>query len=147
MPNLPRSVVDKAIHYDVRQMTTPIFVVHKHLATRLHWDLRLEMDGVLKSWAVPKEPPKKSGIKRLAIQVEDHDLDYATFEGDIPEGEYGAGKVEIWDNGEYLLLEKYKNRLKFHLIGKILKGIYVLFKYPKAGERAWLFFKKRESEE
>jgi len=119
----------------------PIFVIHKHYATRLHWDLRLEMDGVLKSWAVPKEPPQKSGIKRLAMQVEDHDLDYADFEGEIPEDEYGAGKVEIWDTGEYDLLEKYDNRLKFKLLGKKLKGIYVLFKFPKAGENGWLFFK------
>jgi len=99
------------------------------------------MDGVLKSWAVPKEPPQKSGIKRLAMQVEDHDLDYADFEGEIPEDEYGAGKVEIWDTGEYDLLEKYDNRLKFKLLGKKLKGIYVLFKFPKAGENGWLFFK------
>ena len=119
----------------------PIFVIHKHYATRLHWDLRLEMDGVLKSWAVPKEPPQKSGIKRLAMQVEDHDLDYADFEGEIPEDEYGAGKVEIWDTGEYDLLEKYDNRLKFKLLGKKLKGFYVLFKFPKAGENGWLFFK------
>ena len=124
-----------------------IFVIHKHQATRLHWDLRLEMDGVLKSWAVPKEPPKKAGIKRLALQVEDHDLDYADFEGDIPEDEYGAGSVEIWDRGKYLLLEKHQNRFKFRLLGEILKGIYVLFKYPKAGQNAWLFFKVKTSRE
>jgi DNA ligase D-like protein (predicted 3'-phosphoesterase) len=101
---------------------------------------------VLKSWAVPKEPPLKAGIKRLAIQVEDHDLDYANFEGDIPEDQYGAGKVEIWDKGEYNLLERYENRMKFQLLGKRLKGNYVLFKFPKAGENAWLFFKiKRNS--
>lgn len=124
----------------------PLFVIHKHHATRLHWDLRLEMDGVLKSWAVPKEPPLKAGIRRLAIQVEDHDLDYADFEGEIPKNQYGAGKVEIWDKGEYNILERYKNRLKFQLLGKKLKGIYVLFKFPKAGENAWLFFKiKRNS--
>lgn len=123
----------------------PIYVIHKHHATRLHWDLRLEMDGVLKSWAVPKEPPKKAGIKRLALQVEDHDLDYADFEGDIPADEYGAGKVEIWDKGEYTLLETHENRFKFHLLGKVLKGIYVLFKYPKAGQNAWLFFKVKQS--
>ncbi len=101
------------------------------------------MDGVLKSWAVPKQPPLKAGIKRLALQVEDHELEYADFEGDIPEGEYGAGKVEIWDKGEYTLIETHENRYKFRLLGKILKGIYVLFRYPKAGDNSWLFFKVR----
>ena len=121
----------------------PIFVVHKHRARNLHWDLRLEMDGVLKSWAVPKQPPKKPGIKRLAFQVEDHELDYAGFEGEIPEGEYGAGKVEIWDKGSYEILEKFKNRLKFQIFGGILKGIYILYKFPAAGKDAWLFFKMK----
>ncbi|MBA7517870.1 Multifunctional non-homologous end joining protein LigD [subsurface metagenome] len=119
----------------------PIFVIHKHHATHLHWDLRLEMDNVLKSWAVPKEPPVKPGIKRLALQVEDHALDYADFEGDIPDDQYGAGKVEIWDTGEYNLLERHENRMKFELLGDKLKGIYALFKFPKAGKNAWLFFK------
>lgn len=119
----------------------PIFVIHKHHATHLHWDLRLEMDNVLKSWAVPKEPPVKPGIKRLALQVEDHALDYADFEGDIPDDQYGAGKVEILDTGEYNLLERHENRMKFELLGDKLKGIYTLFKFPKAGKNAWLFFK------
>ncbi|UCG93045.1 MAG: 3'-phosphoesterase [candidate division WOR-3 bacterium] len=119
----------------------PIFVVHKHQATNLHWDLRLELDNVLKSWAVPKEPPTIPGIKRLAIQVEDHPLDYADFEGELPEGEYGAGKVEIWDKGEYELSDREINSIKFKLLGKKLKGIYVLFRFPKAGDKAWLFFK------
>ena len=101
------------------------------------------MDGVFKSWAVPKQPPKKPGIKRLAFQVEDHELDYADFEGEIPEGEYGAGKVEIWDKGSYEILEKFKNRLKFQVFGKKLKGIYVLFKFPIAAKNAWLFFKAK----
>lgn len=121
----------------------PIFVIHKHQATHLHWDLRLEMDGVLKSWAIPKEPPAKTGVKRLAIMVGDHSLDYADFKGEIPENQYGAGKVEIWDKGSYNLLEKQENSLKFELLGKILKGIFVLFKFPKAGENAWLFFKTK----
>ena len=101
------------------------------------------MDNVLKSWAVPKQPPKKSGTKRLAIQVEDHDLDYADFEGEIPEDEYGGGFVKIWDKGSYILLERFKNRIKFRLFGKILKGIYVLYRFPNAGDKAWLLFKTK----
>ncbi len=103
------------------------------------------MDNVLKSWAVPKEPPVKPGIKRLALQVEDHALDYADFEGDIPDDQYGAGKVEIWDTGEYNLLERHENRMKFMLLGDKLKGIYVLYKFPKASKNAWLFFKIKKS--
>ncbi len=118
-----------------------IFVIHKHFATHLHWDLRLEMNDVLKSWAVPKEPPLKPGIKRLCIQVEDHNLGYADFEGEIPEGQYGAGKVEIWDKGEYEIIEKNHDAIKFKAGGKIFKGIYVLYKFPKAGKNSWLLFK------
>lgn len=120
----------------------PIFVIHRHDASHLHWDLRLEMDGVLKSWAVPKEPPKKKGIKRLAIQVEDHSLSYANFEGEIPEGMYGAGKVEIWDAGTYKLISKDLKKIEVELKGKKLKGKYVLVKtnYGK-NKNSWLFFK------
>lgn len=122
-------------------MKKPIFVVHRHEASHLHWDLRLEMDGVLKSFAIPKEPPTKPKIKRLAIQVDDHDLDYANFEGKISEG-YGAGKVKIWDKGTYEIINRkdWKIVLKFN--GKKLKGEYVLLKFKKAGEKDWLFFKK-----
>ena len=121
-----------------------IFVVHEHHASHLHWDLRLELDGVLKSWAVPKEPPTKSDIKRLAIQVEDHPLNYAKFEGEIPEGSYGAGKVKIWDSGTYELLKHNDKELKINFHGKKLKGNYVLLKtnYGKQKEKSWLFFKK-----
>ena len=121
----------------------PIFVIHKHFASHLHWDLRLEMNGVLKSWAVPKEPPAKKGIKRLAIQVEDHSLNYADFEGKIPEGNYGAGKVEIWDNGTYELISKDEKKIEFDLHGKKLKGKYVLVKtnFGKQKGKSWLFFK------
>ena len=120
-----------------------IFVVHEHHASHLHWDLRLELDGVLKSWAVPKEMPTGSDIKRLAIQVEDHPLSYAKFEGIIPEGSYGAGKVKIWDSGTYELLKKDSKEIKINFHGKKLKGNYVLLKtnYGKQKEKSWLFFK------
>ncbi len=118
----------------------PIFVVHKHFARHLHYDLRLSMGGVLKSWAVPKQPPLKKGIKRLAVQVTDHALSYAKFQGIIPKGQYGAGKVEIWDKGTYSLVEKTKNKIIINFKGKKLKGEYclILFRPPKN----WLFFKR-----
>ena len=119
-----------------------IFVVHEHNASHLHWDLRLEMDGVLKSWAVPKEPPLEPDIKRLAVQVEDHPYDYKDFEGTIPEGQYGAGKVIVWDKGTYELLEKTDKGFVIKINGKKLNGIYVLFKFKPP--KNWLFFKKRE---
>ena len=120
-----------------------IFVIHKHFARNLHFDLRLEMGGVLKSWAVPKEPPTIKGIKRLAIQVEDHPLNYANFEGEIPKGNYGAGKVEIWDAGTYELDDLKRDKIEFELHGKKLKGKYVLVKtkYGKQKDKSWLFFK------
>jgi len=121
-----------------------IFVVQKHSATHLHYDLRLEMDGVLKSWAVPKEPPTGPGVKRLAIQVEDHPLSYADFEGVIPEGYYGAGKVEIWDRGTYTLKERTDDKVVFELRGERLRGTYYLIRF-KGSDKNWLFFKKRES--
>lgn len=120
----------------------PKFVVHEHWASRHHFDFRLEMEGVLKSWAVPKGPPLTPGTKRLAIQVEDHAIEYGSFEGTIPEGEYGAGKVEIWDQGEYVLLEKLPQAMKIDLQGKKLKGQYALvFFKEEHGQRQWLFFK------
>ena len=118
-----------------------IFVVQEHNASHLHWDFRLELEGVLKSWAVPKEPPKTAGTKRLAIQVDDHDLGYASFEGRIPKGQYGAGTVKIWDRGNYAMKEKDKDSLVFELKGKKLKGSYCLLKFKKAGAKNWLFFK------
>lgn len=117
-----------------------LYVIQKHAATHLHYDLRLEMDGVLKSWAVPKTPPTQSGTRRLAVQVEDHPIDYADFEGTIPEGEYGAGTVEIWDKGEYSLRDGKEDKLILEIKGKRLQGIYCLIKFK---DKNWLFFKKK----
>lgn len=117
-----------------------IYVIQKHDASHLHYDLRLEMDGVLKSWAVPKEPPTVKGIKRLAVQVEDHPVEYANFEGVIPEGEYGAGTVEIWDKGSYVLRERTENKLVFEIQGRRLSGLYCLIRFKD--KKNWLFFKK-----
>jgi len=99
------------------------------------------MDGVLKSWAIPKEPPTESGVKRLAVQVEDHPIDYATFEGVIPEGQYGAGTVEIWDKGEYYMKDRKEDKLIFEIKGGKLKGLYCLVRFK--GKENWLFFKKK----
>ncbi|MFZ0282891.1 MAG: DNA polymerase ligase N-terminal domain-containing protein, partial [Bacteroidales bacterium] len=129
----PRSV--KATGKKVRLT----FVVQKHNATRLHYDFRLEMEGVLKSWAIPKGPSMVAGEKRLAIMVEDHPLPYGRFYGEIPEGNYGAGRVEIWDKGTYKpvtetedpeknLLEMLgKGDIKFSLNGTYLKGRFAIF--------------------
>lgn len=119
-----------------------IFVVHEHWATRHHFDFRLEIDGVLKSWAVPKGPPQKIGEKRLAVQVEDHPLEYAKFKGTIPEGQYGAGKVEIWDKGKLEVKEKAANSIKFILYGKKLKGDFSIFHPPTFEKKNWLLVKK-----
>lgn len=135
------------------------FVVQEHHARRLHYDLRLEVDGVLKSWAVPKQPSSSPKIKRLAIQVEDHPYDYKDFEGTIPSG-YGKGTVSIWDEGTYSVdgqnaadSEKTmraglkKGTLHFTLKGKKLKGVYHLVKMKTAEEKShsqWLLMKKEE---
>ena len=118
-----------------------IYVIQKHAATHLHYDLRLEMDGALKSWAIPKEPPSAPGVRRLAVQVEDHPIEYATFEGTIPEGEYGAGTVEIWDRGTYKLIERSEDKFIVEINGNKLKGIYVLVRFKD--RKNWLFFKKK----
>jgi DNA ligase D-like protein (predicted 3'-phosphoesterase) len=118
-----------------------IYVIQKHAATHLHYDLRLEMDGVLKSWAIPKEPPTMPGVRRLAVQVEDHPIEYANFEGTIPEGEYGAGTVEIWDRGTYRLLERKEGKLIMEISGNRLSGVYVLMRFKD--KKNWLFFKKK----
>lgn len=121
-----------------------IFVIHEHHATRLHWDLRLEMDGVLRSWAVPKDPIDVNfGTKRLAIHVEDHPIEYATFEGEIPKGSYGAGTVKIYDTGEFVLDEETDNKLTFQLKGIKMSGTYTLVAVPNMGKNSWLFIKKK----
>jgi len=127
----------------LNQSKQPVFVVQEHHARNLHWDFRLEMDGVLKSWAIPKSPPLIPNQKRLAIQVEDHPLEYKDFEGEIPKNQYGAGKVIIWDKGEYQLLTQDKNRLEFKLQGKKLKGIYILLKPESFEPNNWLMWLKK----
>ena len=123
------------------------YVIHEHKARRLHWDLRLEKDGVLKSWAVPKEPPAVENVKRLAVAVEDHPLGYGLFEGDIPDGNYGAGYVKIWDKGTYEPLDVKEGKWVFRIAGQRLKGKYCLVRLrPRPGDRSenWLFFKTGE---
>ena len=118
-----------------------VFVVQKHDATTLHYDFRLERDGALKSWAVPKGVPTKKGVKRLAVEVEDHDLEYGDFEGEIEAGEYGAGKVEIWDNGRYEAESWREDKIVFALDGKRFHGRYCLVRFKRAGEKNWLLFR------
>jgi DNA ligase D-like protein (predicted 3'-phosphoesterase) len=120
------------------------YVIHKHQATHLHWDLRLEMEGVLKSWAVPKEPPTEPGVRRLAVAVEDHPLEYASFSGVIPEGEYGAGVVEVWDKGTYAPVSVKEDKMVFELHGERLRGRYCLVKTKFGKGNNWLFFKMKE---
>lgn len=135
-----------------------IFVIQRHAASRLHYDFRLEMDGVLKSWAVPKGPSLDPKDKRLAMMVEDHPYDYKDFEGNIPERNYGAGQVEIWDSGTYepldnhsklsdekeLLKELHAGSLKFILHGKKLKGEFALVKMKNTEENSWLLIKHKD---
>ena len=116
----------------------PRFVVHKHAARTLHYDLRLELDNVLKSWAVPKGPPETSGVKRLAIAVDDHALDYIDFEGTIPEGQYGAGKVKIWDKGSFDLTKRTATTISLNFHGKRLEGDYRLI---RTKDNNWLIFR------
>lgn len=134
-----------SINEMAKNTKNPIFVIHRHEATHLHYDFRIEKDGVLKSWAIPKEPPIDASVKRLAVQVEDHQLGYENFEGTIPEGMYGAGVVEIWDKGHYVPIKFQSNEIIFELKGKRLKGVYCLIKLkPKLpDDKNWLFFKKR----
>jgi DNA ligase D-like protein (predicted 3'-phosphoesterase) len=120
-----------------------VYAIQRHEASHLHFDLRLEEGGTLKSWAIPKLPPQKEGTRRLAVETEDHPLGYEDFEGTIPKGEYGAGLVKIWDRGEYLPLESDPGKKVFEIRGHKLSGRYCLIKLkPKDPEdKNWLFFK------
>jgi bifunctional non-homologous end joining protein LigD len=133
-----------------------IFVVQKHDASHLHYDFRIEVDGVLKSWAVPKGPSPKTADKRLAMPTEDHPLAYASFEGTIPEGNYGAGRVIVWDAGTYKSIKEEpltksleNGRIEIGLEGKKMKGMYALIKikargkYGKSNKVPWLLFKMK----
>jgi DNA ligase D-like protein (predicted 3'-phosphoesterase) len=124
-----------------RPLKKKIFVVQKHQATTLHYDLRLEERGVLKSWAIPKKPPREKGLRRLAVATEDHPLEYGNFSGQIPAGQYGAGQVEIWDRGELRYLKREENEIVVKLSGKKLAGRYALIHPPKFKEGQWLFFR------
>ena len=134
-----------------------IFVIQRHHASHLHYDFRLELQGTLKSWAVPKGPSLNPADKRLAMMVEDHPISYATFEGDIPEGNYGAGHVDVWDHGTYEPVDKNGNKIsytqfakdleegsiKFVMKGRKLKGEFALVNMKK-DEKTWLLIKHRD---
>jgi len=113
----------------------PRFVVQEHHARRLHWDLRLEAGGVLRSWAVPKGIPSSPGEKRLAVEVEDHPLDYLDFQGTIPEGNYGAGEVTIWDRGFYVPSAVTPDKVTFAAVGARMNGAY---KLARMRDNQWL---------
>jgi len=140
-----------------RTATRLAYVIQRHEATRLHFDLRLELDGVMKSWAVPKGPSLDPAVKRLAIEVEDHPIDYNAFEGTIPKGEYGGGTVMLWDRGTYVyagdsedpldaLRDGYRRGdFKFELRGKRLRGSWVLVRTRRTGRKnQWLLIKHRD---
>ena len=130
------------------------FVVHEHKATRLHYDFRLEIGGVLKSWAIPKGPSLNPADKRLAVMVPDHELDYIDFEGIIPKGSYGAGPVVVWDRGAFIPLETddpeaslKTGKFSFELKGKKLKGAFALARMkgmPRSTGKEWLLIKKKD---
>jgi bifunctional non-homologous end joining protein LigD len=119
----------------------PRFVIQEHHARTHHFDFRLEKDGVFKSWAVPKGIPKEPGTKRLAIQVEDHDLAFGDFEGQIPEGQYGAGTIRIWDSGVYEPLRWAGDQIDFRLEGNQVAGEFHLFRFKRGKPNEWLLTK------
>ena len=126
----------------------PIFVIQQHAARRMHWDFRLEVDGVLKSWAVPKGPSLNPSVKRMAVPTEDHPMEYASFEGVIPPGNYGAGRVIVWDMGTYAPLGDKSTRdglrtghISFALVGHKLIGGFALTRVSRGDEENWLLVK------
>lgn len=125
---------------EVASAVGDMFVVQEHHSSRLHWDLRLERDGVLKSWAVPKGPPEEKGIRRLAVQTEDHPVEYADFRGSIPEGEYGGGTISLWDRGTYETEKWREGEIIVRLRGSKLVGRYCMIGLKgQAGN--WLLFR------
>jgi DNA ligase D-like protein (predicted 3'-phosphoesterase) len=136
----------------------PIFVIQRHEASTLHYDFRLEVDGVLKSWAVPKGPPTVPGERRLAVPTEDHPLAYASFSGTIAKGQYGAGKVTIWDTGTYRNLRESgdepvsmtealaEGKVELYLEGRELHGSYALIRTALDDEPNWLWLKMKEKD-
>ena len=142
----------------IKSKSELIFVVQKHSASHLHYDFRLEMNGLLKSWAIPKGPSMNPEEKRLAIMVEDHPMDYKDFEGTIPEGNYGSGTVIVWDSGSYTLADEQKTEsvedqfksdlqnghISFILNGKKLKGEFALVRLKIKQKNAWLLIKKED---
>jgi bifunctional non-homologous end joining protein LigD len=135
------------------------FVIQRHAATRLHYDLRLELDGVYKSWAVTKTPSLDPAVKRLAVEVEDHPIEYGTFEGTIPEGQYGGGTVQLWDNGHWAPQDTTpeddikKGHLKFVMLGERMKGKWALVrmrddkaKFGRKVRHNWLLIKEIDDE-
>jgi len=127
------------------------FVMHEHHARQLHFDFRLEIEGVLKSWALPKGPSLNPSDKRLAVMVDDHPLEYIDFEGVIPKGQYGSGSVLVWDSGEYRLPEGdnpakalREGKIIMELWGTILKGEFSFVKMKRGGEKNWLLIKKND---
>ena len=132
---------------------SPVFVVQKHAATRLHYDFRLEFDGVLLSWAVPREPSMSVGVRRLAVRTEDHPVEYASFHGDIPQGHYGAGHVELWDRGSWRAIGDpaeglRSGRLEFELSGRRLSGRFLLVRMHAAHDERrehWLLIRARDT--
>ena len=122
----------------------PRYVVQEHFARTHHFDVRLEREGVFKSWVLRKPFPQTAGVRRLAIAVENHDLSFGDFEGEIPRGDYGAGRIRIWDHGTYLPSRWGEDRITFELFGDRLAGTYTLTRFVRAGPDRWLLFKHKD---